>query len=420
MRPTATREKKSRGNATCSQHVGETIDQYATDLRMKAKSCEFGLLIETLIKDRIVCGIIDDGTRSRLLRENDLSLSKALDILCRENEATSVQMKQLTAAPKELTEPEEVCTVVKRSKTQYNRQREQCGRCGNWHNRQQSCPAIGVECHKCGRKKHFSRMCRSNSKKPNVRTITSDNPNEDEEMFVATMHRDKPEHRDWQATLTINEKKVFFKIDTGAQCNVISKRTYHQISKTPLKKSNTKLVAFGGHKLMACEYKGKYTLAEFEVVEQDVPDILGLPSCTQIKSIQQTPEYIFQYFKDVFNGLGCIKGTRHRIRINQNHTPVIHPPRKIPVMLRKKVKDELKRMEQLDVVERVHAPTDWVNNMVIVTKPNGKLRICIDPRDLNRAIKREHYPMKTIEEVVTPMPNTKIFSVLDASSGFWQ
>ena len=77
-------------------------------------------------------------------------------------------------------------------------------------------------------------------------------------------------------------------------------------------------------------------------------------------------------------------------------------------------------MEQLDVVERVHAPTDWVNSMVIVTKPNGKLRICIDPRDLNRAIKREHYLMKTIEEVVTRMPNAKLFSVLDASSGFWQ
>ena len=79
---------------TCNQHVGETIDQYATDLKMKAKSCEFGLLTENLIKDRIVCGIIDDGTRSRLLRENDLSLAKALDI-CRANEATSVQMKQL-------------------------------------------------------------------------------------------------------------------------------------------------------------------------------------------------------------------------------------------------------------------------------------------------------------------------------------
>ena len=58
--------------------------------------------------------------------------------------------------------------------------------------------------------------------------------------------------------------------------------------------------------------------------------------------------------------------------------------------------------------------------MVTVIKLNGKLRICIDPRDLNKAVKREHYPTKTVEKVVARMPNAKIFSVLDASSGFWQ
>ena len=56
--------------------------------------------------------------------------------------------------------------------------------------------------------------------------------------------------------------------------------------------------------------------------------------------------------------------------------------------------------------------------MVTIIKPSGKLRICIDPHDLNRAIKREYYPTRTIEEVVTRMPNAKVFSVLD--SGFWQ
>ena len=57
--------------------------------------------------------------------------------------------------------------------------------------------------------------------------------------------------------------------------------------------------------------------------------------------------------------------------------------------------------------------------MVTVIKPE-KIRVCIDPRDFNRAIKREHYPMKTIEEVVARMPEAKVFSVLDATSGYWQ
>ena len=76
-------------------------------------------------------------------------------------------------------------------------------------------------------------------------------------------------------------------------------------------------------------------------------------------------------------------------------------------------------MEKLKVIERVYEPTERVNSMVTVGKPKGKLRICIDPRDLNKAIKREHYPMKTIEEIASRMPNATTFSVLDARSGFW-
>ena len=56
-------------------------------------------------------------------------------------------------------------------------------------------------------------------------------------------------------------------------------------------------------------------------------------------------------------------------------------------------------MQQLGVIAPVSKPTDWVSSMVTVVKP-GKLRICIDPRHLNSAIKREHYPMPTIEEVL--------------------
>ncbi|XP_048259745.1 uncharacterized protein K02A2.6-like [Haliotis rufescens] len=57
--------------------------------------------------------------------------------------------------------------------------------------------------------------------------------------------------------------------------------------------------------------------------------------------------------------------------------------------------------------------------MVTVVKPH-KTRICIDPKDLNRAVKREHYPMRTVEEIMPHLPGAKIFTVLDAESGFWQ
>ena len=77
-------------------------------------------------------------------------------------------------------------------------------------------------------------------------------------------------------------------------------------------------------------------------------------------------------------------------------------------------------MENLNVIEKVTVPTSWINSMVTIIKPNGKLCICIDPHNLNNAVNRDHYPTQTIEDVVTKMPNATIFSVLDVSSGFWQ
>ena len=70
-------------------------------------------------------------------------------------------------------------------------------------------------------------------------------------------------------------------------------------------------------------------------------------------------------------------------------------------------------MEEDGYIAKVEQPTEWVSSMVAVVK-NGKVRICIDPSDLNKVIKREHPPMRTVEEVVSKIPGATVFSVLDA------
>ena len=192
---------------TRNQQVGETIDQYVADLKTKVRSCEFGVLTDSLIKDRIVCGIIDDRTRSRLLREPDLSLQKALDI-CRANEATKTQMKLLTATSGASFTPDttEVCAVEKhRPKTQSDKRKHHCGRCGKWHIRQQTCPATGAESHKCGRKNHFAKVCRSNSRKQQIHSIDQEDPEEDDDMFIASVQHDSSGHKDWQVSVKLND-----------------------------------------------------------------------------------------------------------------------------------------------------------------------------------------------------------------------
>ena len=77
-------------------------------------------------------------------------------------------------------------------------------------------------------------------------------------------------------------------------------------------------------------------------------------------------------------------------------------------------------MEKLGVIKKCTEPTAWVHSLVVAKKKNNKLRVCLDPSDLNRAVMREHFPMQTVEDVISRMPNAKVFSVLDDNHGFWQ
>uniref|UniRef100_H3AY83 Retrotransposon gag domain-containing protein n=1 Tax=Latimeria chalumnae TaxID=7897 RepID=H3AY83_LATCH len=89
-----------RKNVTYEQHLfnirnqspSELIGAYVTDLKLQAKSCEFGELCDSLICDRIVCGILNDQVRCRLLHESDLTQARAIDI-CRAAEVSDTQVK---------------------------------------------------------------------------------------------------------------------------------------------------------------------------------------------------------------------------------------------------------------------------------------------------------------------------------------
>lgn len=95
------------------------------------------------------------------------------------------------------------------------------------------------------------------------------------------------------------------------------------------------------------------------------------------------------------------------------------PLRRVPHALMHKVKQELERMEKNKIIKPTTHPTDWVSQMVVVMKKDGSLRICMDPRPLNKATKRAHYPFPTFEEISAELHGAKYFCKLDAQSGYW-
>lgn len=124
-------------------------------------------------------------------------------------------------------------------------------------------------------------------------------------------------------------------------------------------------------------------------------------------------------YKDCFEGLGWLPGL-HKIHVDKSVTPVVHPCRKVPFALREKLKDELARMEKLGIIKKIDEPTEWVSSLVGVLKKTGALRTCLDPRDLNKAIRRSHFKLPTREEIMAQFAGATWFCKLDALSGFWQ
>lgn len=109
-----------------------------------------------------------------------------------------------------------------------------------------------------------------------------------------------------------------------------------------------------------------------------------------------TKEQLMLQFPDVFNeGLGQLDG-EYKNRLDENVPPVQHAPRRVAVAVRPQLKETLDTLEAQGVIAQVTTPTKWISSMVAVPKKNGKLRICLDPKDLNRAIQRENYQLPTV------------------------
>ena len=115
-----------------------------------------------------------------------------------------------------------------------------------------------------------------------------------------------------------------------------------------------------------------------------------------------------------------MKNFQLKLHINPDVTPVQQAIRRIPYHTRKKVSAELQRLQQLDIIQPVKGPTSWVNPIVVVPKPNGKIRMCLDMRRANEAIIRERHVIPKIDDVLTELHGAEYFSKIDLWEGYHQ
>ena len=132
-----------------------------------------------------------------------------------------------------------------------------------------------------------------------------------------------------------------------------------------------------------------------------------------------TKDAILREHNDVFNGLGYIGN--YKIELTEGAVPKQDVPRTVPVALRDDLKKKLHEMEQKGHIANVDEPTDWVSSAVYVKKRNGQLRVRLDPRELNKHVKKKKkLCLPTIDDVTSRLAKAQVFTVLDAKDGFLQ
>jgi hypothetical protein len=416
------------------QEPTETFEEYLATLRYLLNSCAYcDQCRDGLVRDRIVLGIRNGDSRKLLLQERNLTLERAIDI-CRSCERAEQQGKEMQPKP----ETDTTVDLVRKKGPQQkfkpkpefaatrgstDRSYITCKYCGKRHpaNRD-SCPARTARCHQCSKIGHFSSVCLSSRKQQNDE-VNENCPSEDEafDFQLDIIHTDSGA-QPWTVKLRMASQSISFKIDSGADVSIITWDTYLQLRRPTLTSSQVKLRGAGGQLLdclgkiqMAVRRKGKSYTLQFYVVKGAKNNLLSREASAAMDlihlSLQETT---------VYGDIGRMNVQPVQIKLVSDATPYCTmTPRRVPLPLIARVRNELARMEQAGVIRKITEPTEWCAPIVPVVKPNNSVRICVDLKRLNKSVLRERYILPTIEDILPDLKDAKVFSTLDASSGFW-
>ena len=325
-------------------------------------------------------------------------------------------------------------------------------------------------CHTCKRRGHIARMCHSGQgrhagqksqgaqarpgerrqtysvegeqahavegegEQPQLQAVSSDP--ESYTLYPVQSQRVHP----IEVQVKVNGACMTMELDTGASLTIISEQTYRKTwpqDTPPLQPSSTKLHTYTGEELevrgslpVAVEYKDQRESLQLLVVAGNGPSLLGrnwlqklhLDWCEICRLQQaQTLQEILQKHSDVFREkLGELKGTQAKIHIDPQAQPRFHKSRPVPFALRKKVEQELERLEREGIIKPVQF-SDWAAPIVPVVKADGSIRICGDYRlTINQASKLDAYPLPKVEELFASLSGGKSFSKLDLQHAYQQ
>lgn len=262
---------------------------------------------------------------------------------------------------------------------------------------------------------------------------------EEECVFAVSDNVNRMELESPKTIIKINDAPVRMMTDSGAKYTLLPENIWRRIGPKWLNESDINPSAYGGVKIdimgwfeAKLAFKDRTTKGKVYVSRRGTMPLLSWTHQAWLKvrldaSAEQSIYVIEsnemsteEVKKEVFKEeIGCAKGIMHRIQLKRNCKPVAQKLRNVPLAMRDEVKRELKKLEEQDIIEKIDA-SEWVSPLVVVRKSSGKVRVCIDLRELNKCIIPERHPLPNIQELLSTMGSARVFSTLDLTSAYHQ
>lgn len=322
-----------------NQKEGEPFDTFLLDIRHLVKTCEFGELEESMLRDRIVMGVNHKKLQRTLLETAKLTYTQAVE-KCRAHEKAHEQTNNMNKTTAEVSEVKE--TTSKHNQGYNNRSNQQntykdgrneqnggqarnynrnnynnnssqnsyrsnnydrnkkfsnsdnCKYC-NYRHAPNNCPAYGKNCNVCAKRNHFAAVCRSKQ----INSINAqDFEHENDDLYCTTVTRVyersvgsvsigvRPR---WKEDMMVNGKMVSYKVDTGSDATTLPRRLLDAIAPDcKLVPSETVFRGFGGGIVrpigmlkLPCTLKNRTKTIEIDVVDTDDVPLLGFVAAVQ-------------------------------------------------------------------------------------------------------------------------------------------
>lgn len=163
-------------------------------------------------------------------------------------------------------------------------------------------------------------------------------------------------------------------------------------------------------------------IATQQVLTENIVEGLELPpfdGLTEEQAIQAKSLLLkyFSLFSKEEGDLGCTDLITHEIPL-QDEVPVRQPYRRLPPSQYDLVKTHIKQLLDSQIVRESSSP--YSSPIVVVTKKDGSIRLCVDYRQLNAKTRKDAYPLPRIEESLDVLSGARWFSTLDLASGYNQ